>query len=318
MNKVILSIVCSMGFSPLCYSMCAIEDISNQKIKLTSSGLCHDSNSSYYSQIKNGYKNKFNTIDECVAAGFALPKAYYEKEASEIYLKGLSNKTSLSLQKPLSAAIASRLSSCNMATSTNGNSTSGKTVTAANSVDDSVDPSEVIENVKAEQAQAESIKKAYDFGGFNWNPAIALLSYSDKSYIEDITIERQNTDDVEGVIRIRKEVDYQMALMIETHWYFGIEENQIEQFGYGPFLAVSLAQQEGGGFGTTIGFGPMMGWYRGEGKSMNVGFGYFIDTDFTTIRGDLKDGDTTTEVDSSKLLRKRDSDGWMLLFTATF
>ncbi|WP_158972587.1 hypothetical protein [Paraglaciecola sp. L3A3] len=307
MNKFLLPIFSTLAFSTYCFSNCTIEDITNEPVKLTTSGLCHDSNSSYYKQIKNGYKTSFNTVEECVESGFALPKSYYEKNESELYLKGLSNKTALLLQQPMSTAIATKLGNCGAVNST-----------AIASQSNVADPSEVVENVKAQQAQEEDIKKSYDFGGFNWNPAIVLLAYSDKPYIEDITIERQNETDAEGVVRIGKEVDYQMALMIETHWYFGIKKNQIEQFGYGPFLAVSLAKQEGDGLGTTIGFGPMIGWYKGEGKSMNIGLGYFIDTDFTTIRGDLQDGDMTTEKDSTKLLRKRDSDGVMLLFTATF
>lgn len=53
-------------------------------------------------------------------------------------------------------------------------------------------------------------------------------------------------------------------------------------------------------------------------NGVSVGLGAFIDTDVTEIRDNLKDGDFTSYTDSTKLLRKVDESGIILMISATF
>ena len=274
-------------------------------IKLSSSYMCHDKNSPYYSRTLNGYRNNFSTIQECVNAGFGLPNVSEYREEPEFYAKGAANIKALQEARLLTKddpakAILDGLGS------------------TANQTPNSVPATESqIETAKEEVEKANKEKEAsFEFGGFNWNPALVYLSYNGHDYIEDVRIESGEEGEPSSIF-VGKQISGQLSLMLEAHYYWDWMRGKY-QYGTGPFVSVSLATQEGNSLGSVTGVGWMFGLRQQEGISMNIGLGYFRDTDFVTLRDGLKDGDETTFTDSNDLLQKRDNGGLMLVLSSTF
>jgi hypothetical protein len=82
------------------------------------------------------------------------------------------------------------------------------------------------EEVKETQTKLEKTKEdANDFYGFNWAPAIAVMSY-DSSYIADVRIELTG----EGVNKVNKVyVDINLAVLIETHYLWSWKVESIKR-----------------------------------------------------------------------------------------
>lgn len=177
------------------------------------------------------------------------------------------------------------------------------------------------ETVKKEQEAAQEAASVASFQGFDWNPAIATLFYSDK-VIDDISIYRANETDATGKVFIGKEFDTQVALMIEVHYYWRTHTLQdaglAQMWGHGPFIATSAGGSETASLGKVFGFGYMVGAKRQGSHSMNLSIGLFTESDTTMLRGDLVDGDMTTAKDSTDLIRKKNAHGWMLMVSGTF
>ncbi|WP_281558196.1 hypothetical protein [Thalassomonas sp. RHCl1] len=166
---------------------------------------------------------------------------------------------------------------------------------------------------KLEVAAADNeIKKAEEnlqFGGWDFNLAIALLNYGSDEFIDGVTIENKE-------IRVDHVTSNQGALMLEAHHYW-VEQTSDFVWGWGPFFSIGLAKEEGGDPLSTYGAGLMAGIKNGD-STFNVGVGYYIDTDFVKFRKGIKEGDQTEETDPQKLLQRTDEDGLMIVFTATF
>ncbi|KHT53271.1 hypothetical protein RJ44_19940 [Alteromonas macleodii] len=276
------------------------------EVKLSRNYLCHGKGTTYYPLTTSGYRNNFGNVQECVDAGFGLPKKPYATEDIELYTKAAKNVENLLLERVATGrdpALA-RLSTLNSASSTSN----PNTVAPA--------PTEVVEAIEDAKKAEEEKKEAADFGGFNWNPALVFLSYNGPDYIEDVEIE-SNAEGGDGTIFVGKKVGTQLALMLEAHYFWDWSRGKY-QYGVGPFVSVSLATQQGNSLGSVMGVGAMFGLRQKDVMNMNIGLGYFRDTDFETLRDGLKDGDTTSFTDSSDLIQKRDVGGLMILFSANF
>lgn len=172
------------------------------------------------------------------------------------------------------------------------------------------------------EAKATQAKKQDDtnkFYGFNWAPGIALLNYSE-AYISDVRIE--STDEADNQINtfyIDKEVDSNIAIMLETHYLFERGDHLLKrQWGHGPFIATNVYKEESDPLSILS-----IGWMvavknKDNSNAISVGLGYFIDTDFQVTRDNLKDGDITSYTNPSKTLRSVDETGWMLIISSKF
>ena len=264
------------------------------EVKLTSNLLCHNEESHYYKNITKHFEIDFDNIEQCVNSGFVLPNLY-NKTNMKLWLKGQDNLKALKgIAKKYDAA-------------TQKNEIKEAFVNELQAAS----PEEI-------SAAKDEVNNQVDFGGFDWNPALVFLGYNGSSYIEDVSIERANPDDAMGTIRAGKELDHQLALMVEAHYYWTWFGDDARQYGAGPFVSVSLASQEGSSLGSVLGVGAMFGTRKEGQTAFNFGIGYFRDTDFTRLRGGLSPGDMTTATDSATLIEKHDVGGWMLLFTANF
>jgi hypothetical protein len=172
------------------------------------------------------------------------------------------------------------------------------------------------------EAKASEAKKQDDtnkFYGFNWAPGIALLNYSE-TYISDVRIETKGeADNQVHTFYIDKEVDSNIAIMLETHYLFERGDHLINrQWGHGPFVATNLYKEENDPL-SILSIGWMLAVKNKDNSNgISVGLGYFIDTDFQITRDNLKDGDTTSYTDPSKALRSVDETGWMLIISSKF
>jgi hypothetical protein len=176
------------------------------------------------------------------------------------------------------------------------------------------------EEVKEAQAKVEKNKEnTNDFYGFNWAPAIAVMSY-DSSYIDDVRIEvtGEGEDKVNNVY-VDREVDINLAVLLETHYLWPWKVKSIKRdTGIGFFAATNLVKQEGAPL-TMFAFGPMFSVRdKDSSNGFSVGLAYFVDTDFKVLRDGLSDGDVTTYSDSAKLIRKVDESGWLFMVSSKF
>ncbi|ARD45131.1 hypothetical protein [Colwellia sp. PAMC 21821] len=172
---------------------------------------------------------------------------------------------------------------------------------------------------EAKAVEAKEQDDTNKFYGFNWAPGIALLNYNE-TYISDVRIE--TTDEADNQVNtfyIDKEVDSNIAIMLETHYLFERGDHLLKrQWGHGPFIATNVYKKENDPL-SIISFGWMVAVKNKDNSSgISIGLGYFIDTDFQVTRDSLKDGDITSYTDPSKALRSVDEKGWMLIVSSKF
>lgn len=184
---------------------------------------------------------------------------------------------------------------------------------------DSVNDDNKKEVVKVKIAEAKEEKDTYNFYGFNWAPGIALLNYRE-SYISDVRIETAGEGDNQvNTFYIDKEVDANIAIMLETHYLIEHDGHVLDRrWGHGPFVATNIYKKENDPL-SILSFGWMFAVKNKENANgLSVGLGYFIDTEFQVTRDNLKDGDTTSYTDTAKALRTVDEKGWMIIISSKF
>ncbi|MEI8625912.1 hypothetical protein P4S67_18375 [Pseudoalteromonas sp. B137] len=176
------------------------------------------------------------------------------------------------------------------------------------------------EMVKATEVKAAKEKEDINsFYGFNWAPGIALLNYSE-SYVSDLRIENSGEGDEQiNTIYIDKEVDSNIAVMLETHFLVKTDDNLFGRtWGHGPFMATNVYKKENDPL-TILSLGWMVSLKNNDDSNgISLGLGYFIDTEFQVTRDNLVDGDVTIYSDPTKAVRQVDEKGWMLILSATF
>lgn len=176
---------------------------------------------------------------------------------------------------------------------------------------------EEVDKIEAKnQKKSEDIKNFY---GFNWAPGIAVMNYRDP-YIDDIRIETsgEGTEQV-NTVYIDREVTTNLAIVLETHYLWPLDVKVADRStGIGLFAAINLAKQEGDPL-STFAFGPIFAVKdKDSSNAFAVGLGYFVDTDFKELRDGVTDGSITNFTDSSKLIRKVDASGWLLMISSKF
>ncbi len=129
-------------------------------------------------------------------------------------------------------------------------------------------------------------------------------------------------DLVDQVVVVREERSNQARVILESHAFFmdwGAEDDDSRQWGLGPFVAASLADDQGQGLLDAFGAGIMLGTRRpGSTASFNIGVGWFVDTEVTRLRDGLANGIETTIMDTNDLTREVDEEGLMILFSGSW
>ena len=149
--------------------------------------------------------------------------------------------------------------------------------------------------------------------GFRFGVGIALTRLSSTDTIDDISI-------VNGLVSVNQSSKNHGTLMLETHQFIFTGTNRFgNPYGHGPFLAISIADEEGSDPLSSYAVGYMIGFKKEDSSdSWNIGFGGFINTKATVLRSGISDGQATTITDSENLTQDKDKYGWMLMFSSTW
>lgn len=150
---------------------------------------------------------------------------------------------------------------------------------------------------------------ANEYNGLNFGGGIMFSNYSDEVVL-DASIDG-------GFVNVNHEIKNRAVAMLESHYFFTPGEKNI--FGYGPFIGIGLAGEDGVDPLSIYGVGVMVGFRKpNESTSWNVGLGYFIDSEAKILKKGLKNGSPTEETDSAKIIVKDDVGGVMLMFSQSF
>ena len=256
-------------------------DFSGNPVRQSSQQVCYTNSSSFYPAIEDATEH--NGLRECFANGGRAP--FNDQEIIGAYTAFIGEQKGNAIQQCAA---------------------------------DSFQACEIYNNAVAREIQLNEDKaKTKEFAGFNFGIGIAPTFMSNE-IIEDVVI------DESGVIRVKKAAKSNVKLMLETHkfirtftcghWYCGKES----EMGWGPFMSISLTDEEGADPLSTFAAGIMWGWKNADNlTSWNFGIGPFI-TEGQTLRDGFFDGMQTTETDVANILKTRDETGWMLMFSATW
>ena len=147
-----------------------------------------------------------------------------------------------------------------------------------------------------------------EFAGFKFGIGIAAILF-DEPRIENVDIDN-------GTVFVREKRDVDTSILFETHKFFTFEGSSM---GVGPFVAASLAQEDGANPLSIFAAGVMMGWKRpNSSSSWNVGLGLIVDTDALEFREGISDGASTTIANPDDLTRTVNQNGLILLFSASW
>lgn len=277
-------------------------DPNKQKaIKSVSSNICHaeligGNFQSMQDKVDGTDYIQYGTLTECIASGGRLDKRYAQR-FSELSL--LETQLLTKEKEDEFLAIARK-----------DTSTQSEINAAKNSFEFAK---------QLEKTQEKELQDINDFYGFNWAPGIAVMSYN-SSYISDVRIETTGEGDSQtNTVYIDKEVDTNIAIMLETHYLWelpSIIDNR--STGIGILVATNLMKQEGDPL-TVFAIGPIFSVKNKDSSNgLSIGLAFFIDTDFKELRDDLVDGSETSFTDSSKIIRTVDESGLMLMVSAKF
>jgi len=270
------------------------------------SGICHSEDSSYYAKNSVAEKNKITSLYKCVISSsgridgrssikYPSLQALINERELQIKWQDLKSEDDADRRESLLADISVL-----------------QTVIKHDEESAKIKKMEI--DVDAENKQ--------DFLGFSWGPAIAAMYYGSDTYItpQDIRIDTigEGANQI-NTVYIDREVKTNLALLLETHYLYDFNISDVDrQLGLGPFFAINIAKQQGDPL-TTFALGVMIAAKDKKGANgISFGIGLFVDTDVTELRDRISDGSTTSFTDSSKLVRKVDESGVLLMISATF
>lgn len=261
-----------------------------KRIKLSHSMICHSPLSPFYERIKR-VANWYATIEECLATNenARLPLSKEGKlEQAEIAKDELDHL---------------------------------KTEIAADAGKNVADLAEAIADKKGESdTQQKVAKDINNFTGLRFGYGLALTK-SNSDFVEDVEIRN-------GHVFVKKTRSNRGSFMLEAHKFFQPnryitlmcnEELGCNNVGIGPFVAVSLANTEGGDPFTSYALGIMFGFKDSIGSgSFNVGLGYYVDTEHVELAPGIYHGSPTTETDPDNLLVESDEGGLAIIVSGSW
>ncbi len=259
----------------------------NGKVLLSVNKICHDQDSTWYKGLKRA-KAQFDSLNTCISAdGNRAPKRKTKEAIQE---------TLLNLEDEIEKTV-------------------GEKAIAADK-DKAVEQTEKLEELKKERDALNAARDDLnEFTGLRFGYGLAF-TYTSKQYVDDVDILNQK-------IFVKKSRSHRGVFMLETHkffqpsWWTDLFDGQ--QAGIGPFAAVSLADSNGGDPFSAYGLGVMAGFKdKDSDGSWNVGIGLYINTEFKVLRGDLNDGDATTETNPENLIVESDEEGLMIIVSSSW
>ena len=163
---------------------------------------------------------------------------------------------------------------------------------------------------EAMEKNKEDADAVRDFGGLKFGLGLAATFIDNKI---------SNARVIDGRIVVTERSSTQARAILESHKFIWGRKDEDFGWGYGPFVAAALADDQGQGFLNAFGLGLMAGFRSEAGPaSWNIGVGWFVDTDVKRLRKGLSDGMETTVTDSADLLRTVDQDGVMIIVSGTW
>ena len=169
------------------------------------------------------------------------------------------------------------------------------------------------EKIRMAESSAKQAENAKEFAGFRFGIGIALTSLKE-TQIDDITINQ-------GMVSVNKSGKNRGSLMLETHKFVdtGTWKDDGIPYGHGPFLAISVTDDEGADPFSAYGVGWMIGFKEeASATSWNIGVGVFVNTEATVLRKGITDGQATSITDPKMLTTTQDEIGWMLMFSTNW
>lgn len=172
---------------------------------------------------------------------------------------------------------------------------------------------ELAESQKKSDRIAGKKEEQEKFAGFRFGVGIALTALSEEN-IKEVNI------DENGIINVSKAAKQGGSLMLEAHEFiWETSWGETGTVGIGPFLAITITDEEGADPFSSYAAGIMTGWKQPNNKnSWNIGLGAFVNTEVQSLRSGFVDGGMTTEMDPTKLLQTRDENGFVLMFSTTW
>jgi len=161
------------------------------------------------------------------------------------------------------------------------------------------------ENEESEEAKPQN-EIAYDnFAGFGFSAGIALTYYLGKDRaIEDAKLSN-------GIVRITKENSANFRMMMETHYFFVLDNKC--RWGAGPFVGVLSSGEQ---FLDAFALGGMVGLRRlGENssRSLNFGFGWVWDRSVKVLGDGIKANNPLPAGETEIRFKTKTLDGLLIL-----
>ena len=131
---------------------------------------------------------------------------------------------------------------------------------------------------------------------------------------------------VEGVVRVNKTTNHQARVLLETHYFWRLQDEKVPilvngkpqdidvaDIGIGPFVAI---QSSGDEILEAIGMGLMVGFRRDARSSFNLGGGILLDPAVKTLGDDIRPDKPLPPGES--VIRFKEEPRWGLLVLASF
>lgn len=257
-------------------------------VKLSSSGICHPPESPYYNRTIDQSNGSLN-LKACLAAGHRLPKQLQKLYNAEVVLTD---------DKASTAAKALALE----------------------------DKADVITEQKKEKQDSK------EFGGLRFGFGLGMSFLGNQ--IDEVRI-------LDGNVVVKKQRSNQGRAILESHkfiWtssYPGDEEpiadlqaNTLSkavtrvvgrEWGFGPFVTASLADDQGAGLLSAYGIGLMAGFRsKDSSSSWNLGVAWFVDTEVKALRPGIVDGMATSLMNSDDLTKTVDEEGIIIIVSGSW
>lgn len=260
----------------------------NNKVLLSTTKICHSPESRYYKGLKR-IEQSFDTLVECLKSTeqARLPKT---KEGLEEAEKILEEQITIVKEKKYQAIEGKKAA-------------------------DAAIYSQKEEELKSTKEKTSKVRDDLNaFTGLGFGIGMAF-THIDGDYIDSVEIQ-------EGKVFVKKSQSHRGVFMLESHKFFQPKawtKRGWVNSGVGPFVALSIADTEGGDPFSAYGMGVMVGFKEKEGGgSWNMGIGYFVNTKYRTLRKGIEDGTDTTETNPENLIVERDSTGVMIIVSSTW
>lgn len=138
---------------------------------------------------------------------------------------------------------------------------------------------------------------------------------------EDIADRVEDAQIINGIVRVTKERNQVLRLMLETHYFFTpnisfFNLTHAGTWGFGPFVGVQTGSDE---IIDAIGGGMMIGFKRtGSNESFNIGIGYVIDNNVKVLGNGFSPDQPPPAGETEVRFKEKTQGGVLLLVSFAF